>query len=45
MTLTVGDTAPDFTLKGTLEEEVTLSDHRGKESVVLVFYTADSTPG
>ncbi len=45
MTLTVGDTAPDFTLKGTPDEEITLSDHRGRESVVLVFYTTDSTPG
>ena len=45
MTLTVGDRAPEFTLQGTLEQEVTLADHRGKKGVVLVFYTTDSTPG
>jgi thioredoxin-dependent peroxiredoxin len=42
MGLSVGDTAPDFTLQGT-EGEFTLSDHRG-ERVVLLFYPGDDTP-
>ena len=33
----VGDKAPDFTLKNTVKEEVTLSDYRGK-TVILAFY-------
>ena len=34
----VGDLAPDFTLKDHQQGKVTLSDTRGKSSVVLVFY-------
>lgn len=34
----VGDLAPDFTLKNHLGEEVTLSSFRGDKAVVLVFY-------
>ena len=41
----IGDQAPDFTLLGTDETEVTLSSFRGKQNVVMVFYTGDSTPG
>ena len=33
----VGDMAPDFTLKNTSKEEVTLSEHHGKK-VILAFY-------
>ena len=33
----VGDKAPDFTLKNTVKEEVTISDYRGK-TVILAFY-------
>ena len=33
----VGDTAPDFTLKNTQKEAVTLSEHLGK-TVILAFY-------
>ena len=33
----VGDKAPDFTLKNTAKEAVTLSEHRGK-TVILAFY-------
>ena len=33
----VGDTAPDFTLKNTSKEAVTLSEHHGK-TVILAFY-------
>jgi peroxiredoxin len=37
MTLAVGDTAPDFTLKDQDGNEHTLSSHRGERPVVLVF--------
>jgi peroxiredoxin Q/BCP len=43
-TLKVGDTAPDFTLKGMDLKEVSLKDFRGKH-VVLLFYPLDWTPG
>ena len=45
MVLSVGDIAPDFTLLGTDNEEVTLSKFLGRRNVVLVFYPADNTPG
>jgi peroxiredoxin len=34
----VGDEAPDFTLKDQNNEEFTLSAHRGKQAVLIVFY-------
>jgi cytochrome oxidase Cu insertion factor (SCO1/SenC/PrrC family) len=34
----VGQQAPDFTLENWDEKQVSLSDFRGKKSVVLVFY-------
>jgi peroxiredoxin (alkyl hydroperoxide reductase subunit C) len=34
----VGDEAPDFTLKDQNNEEFTLSDHRGEQAVLIVFY-------
>ncbi|TCP24566.1 peroxiredoxin Q/BCP [Scopulibacillus darangshiensis] len=37
-------TAPDFTLKSTSGEDITLSDYKGK-NVVLYFYPKDMTPG
>lgn len=43
-TLTVGDRAPDFTLKTVGLKEVSLRDFRGKK-VVLLFYPLDWTPG
>lgn len=36
----VGDVAPDFTLEDQNGSKVTLSDSRGKNPVVLVFYRA-----
>jgi len=41
MPLTVGTSAPDFTLKTKTDaglQDVTLSSHKGKENVVLLFY-------
>jgi thioredoxin-dependent peroxiredoxin len=43
--LKVGDTAPDFTLRGTNGQKVTLSDFRGKKTVVLAFFPAAFTGG
>ena len=40
--VSVGDTAPDFTLTATDKSKVTLSDHRGQR-VVLAFYPAAFT--
>ena len=34
----IGDIAPDFTLQDQNDSKVTLSEARGKHSVVLVFY-------
>ena len=34
----VGTEAPDFTLKGSNNQEVTLSSFRGRQSVLVVFY-------
>ncbi len=44
MPLKTGDIAPDFTLPSTVGEKVTLSDYRGKKSVVLLFYPLDFSP-
>ena len=43
--LKVGDTAPDFTLPSTHGGDVTLSEFRGKQNVVLAFYPAAFTGG
>lgn len=40
-----GQKAPDFTLPSSDGREVTLSDFKGKKSVVLYFYPKDDTPG
>jgi thioredoxin-dependent peroxiredoxin len=42
--LSVGDTAPDFTLTSDTGEQVSLSDLRGQK-VVVYFYPAAMTPG
>jgi peroxiredoxin len=44
MALSVGQHAPDFTLKNHLGEETTLSDYQGKENVALVFFPLAWTP-
>ena len=43
--LQVGDMAPDFTLNSTAGGKVTLSDFRGKNTVVLAFFPAAFTGG
>jgi thioredoxin-dependent peroxiredoxin len=44
MALSVGTPAPDFSVKDTHSNTVTLSAYRGK-NVVLYFYPKDDTPG
>jgi thioredoxin-dependent peroxiredoxin len=41
----VGQPAPDFKLLSTDDREVSLSDFKGKQAVVLYFYPRDDTPG
>jgi peroxiredoxin Q/BCP len=42
--LSVGDVAPDFSLQNSADETITLSDFRGKKTIVY-FYPKASTPG
>jgi glutaredoxin-dependent peroxiredoxin len=42
--LDVGVKAPDFTLPSTVGDKFTLSQHFGKENVVLSFYVFDFSP-
>src|ERR1700723_3167725 len=44
MSLSVGQAAPDFTLKDQSQKGVKLSDFAGKKNVVLVFYPLDWSP-
>ena len=43
-TLSVGESAPDFTMKTIGLKEIRLKDYQGKY-VVLLFYPLDWTPG
>ena len=45
MKVNVGDQAPDFTLPSQTGEDVSLSQFREKQNVVLYFYPKDETPG
>ena len=40
--LEVGDRAPDFTLRSTTGEKISLSQFRGKQNVLLEFFVAVS---
>ncbi|MCP4569787.1 MAG: peroxiredoxin [FCB group bacterium] len=42
--LKVGDKAPDFTLPSHLRTSITLSQFRGKKTIVLAFYPLNWTP-
>src|SRR5207245_654346 len=44
MPIAVGQPAPDFALKDQSQQEVKLSDFKGKKNVVLVFYPLDWSP-
>jgi peroxiredoxin len=41
----VGETAPEFTLPVSCEQNVSLKDYRGNKNVVLAFYPLDFTGG
>jgi len=43
--LSIGEVAPDFTLKTFDNKEIKLSSFKNKQPVVIFFYPADSTPG
>ena len=48
MTLKVGDSAPDFTLKyfnGEKLSDISLKDYRGKKNVLVAFYVFAFTGG
>ena len=42
--ISLGETAPDFALKDHLGREIRLSDFRGKQHVLLLFYPLDWMP-
>jgi hypothetical protein len=42
--LEVGEPAPDFTLPSTLGVQISLSQFRGKQPVLLEFYVRDHAP-
>jgi peroxiredoxin len=44
MSISVGQTAPDFTLQNQDKKEVKLSDFAGKRNVVLMWYPLDWSP-
>ena len=44
ISLKIGDTAPDFVLKNSEGEEISLSQYKGRR-LVLYFYPKDATPG
>jgi mycoredoxin-dependent peroxiredoxin len=44
MSVTVGTPAPEFSLKDQNQNEVKLSDFRGKKNVVIIFYPLDWSP-
>jgi mycoredoxin-dependent peroxiredoxin len=44
MPITMGASAPDFSLKDQNQKEVKLSDFQGKKNVVMVFYPLDWSP-
>ncbi len=44
MALSVGQTAPNFTLDTHLGERIRLSDYLGKKNVVLAFFPLAWTP-
>ena len=44
MAISVGQPAPEFSLKDQSMQEVKLADYRGKKNVVMVFYPLDWSP-
>src|ERR1700741_3765815 len=44
MSIAIGQSAPEFTLRDQSQKEVKLSDFSGKRNVVLIFYPLDFSP-
>lgn len=44
MAISVGQAAPEFTLKDQSQKEVKLADYKGRKNVVIVFYPLDWSP-
>jgi peroxiredoxin len=44
MAIAVGTSAPDFTAKNTAKQDVTISSHKGKDNVVLLFFPFAFSP-
>jgi len=44
LSLEVGEKAPDFTLPSTTGKQISLSQFRGKQHVLLEFYVRDHGP-
>jgi hypothetical protein len=44
LALEVGEKAPDFTLPSTTGDQISLSQFRGKQHVLLEFYVRDHAP-
>jgi peroxiredoxin len=44
MAISVGQPAPEFSLKDQSQQEVKIADFRGKKNVVLMFYPLDWSP-
>jgi len=42
--LEVGDRAPDFTLRSTAGDSISLSQFKGKQGVLIQFYSMDFNP-
>ena len=43
--VTVGKAVPDFSAQATGDQQISLSDFKGKQHAVIYFYPKDSTPG
>src|ERR1700739_56993 len=44
MSIAIGQSAPEFTLRDQSQKEVKLSDFSGKRNVVIIFYPLDFSP-
>ena len=44
MSVTVGQTAPDFELKSNQDTTISLADYKGQKNVILTFYPLDFSP-
>ena len=45
MSISIGDTCPDFSLKNQNGEMININDYIGSKHVIIYFYPKDNTPG